>query len=111
MQLLIQQAVLTDFRPIFITLIGVLVVFLGLSFIRQRNQTISFATVLTVSITHLILGGVVFYAESNLVQMSEFTADDITLYLFIAIVVLAIANPIVYRVRNNKRQQRYRYRG
>lgn len=110
MQLLILQSVLTNFRPVFIVMVGILAIFLVLSFLRQGDK-VSFATVLTVSMTHLILAGVLFYTESTLVETINYTADDITLYLFIAIVVLAILNPIVYRLRNNRSKQRYRYRG
>jgi len=110
MQLLIQQTVLTDFRPIFIAILVILGIFLIISLIRQRGDGIfSFGTVLTVSITQLILAGMLFYTESTLVETLEITADDITLYLFIAIVVLAIINPIIYRLRN-RRSSRYRYR-
>lgn len=110
MELLILQDVLTDFRPVFTAMIVILAIFLLISFLRQGDK-VSFGTVLTVSITHLLLGGMLFYTESTLVETIDYTADDITLYLFIAIVVLAIANPIIYRVRNNSSQQRYRYRG
>lgn len=111
MQLLILQTVLTTFRPVFIVMLGILAVFLVLSFIRQGDKGLSFATVLTVSVIHLILVGVLFYTESNLIEVTEFTADNITLYLFIGIIVLAIANPIIYRFRNGRNHQRYRYRG
>jgi len=110
MQLLIQQTVLTDFRPIFIAILVILGIFLIISLIRQRGDGVfSFTTVLTVSITQLILAGMLFYTESTLVETLEIAADDITLYLFIAIVVLAIINPIIYRLRN-RRSSRYRYR-
>jgi len=110
MHLLIQQTVLTDFRPIFITMLVILGIFLIISLIRQRGDGIfSFGTVLTVSITQLILAGMLFYTESMIVETLEITADDITLYFFIAIVVLAIINPIIYRLRN-RRSSRYRYR-
>lgn len=110
MQLLILQNILTNFRPVFTVMIVILAIFLVLSLLRQGDK-VSFGTVLTVSITHLLLGGMLFYTESTLVETIEYTADDITLYLFIAIVVLAILNPVVYRMRNNSSQQRYRYRG
>jgi len=88
----------------------ILGIFLIISLIRQRGDGIfSFGTVLTVSITQLILAGMLFYTESMIVETLEITADDITLYFFIAIVVLAIINPIIYRLRN-RRSSRYRYR-
>ena len=110
MQLLIQQAVLTNFRPIFIVMLAILVIFLILSIIpRGRNSNINFVTVLTVSIIEVIIAAVLIYTENNLVELFEQTADKITLYLFIGIIGLGVVNPIIFRLRN-KGGQRYRYR-
>lgn len=110
MQLLIQQTILTNFRPVFIVMLVVLLVFLVLSILpRGRNSNINFATVLTVSIVEGLIAAVLFYTESTLIEKLEFTADSLTLYLFLAIIALAIANPIVFRYRN-RGGQRYRYR-
>ncbi|HLR88190.1 MAG TPA: hypothetical protein VK042_00540 [Atopostipes sp.] len=110
MQLLIQQTVLTNFRPVFIVLLAILLIFLLLSIIpRGRNSNINFLTVLTVSIVEVVIAAVLFYTESNLVEALGLTPDNITLYLFIAIIVLSVANPIVFRFRNSG-GQRYRYR-
>lgn len=110
MQLLIQQTILTNFRPVFIVMLAVLLVFLGLSILpRGRNSNINFATVLIVSIVEALIAAVLFYTESKLVEALNLTADSITLYLFLAIIVLAIANPFVFRYRN-RGGQRYRYR-
>lgn len=110
MQLLIQQTILTNFRPVFIVMLVVLLVFLVLSILpRSRNSNINFATVLTVSIVEGLIAAVLFYTESTLIEKLEFTADSLTLYLFLAIIALAIANPIVFRYRN-RGGQRYRYR-
>ena len=110
MQLLIQQTILTNFRPVFIVMLVVLLVFLVLSILpRSRNSNINFATVLTVSIVEGLIAAVLFYTESTLIEMLELTADSLTLYLFLAIIALAIANPIVFRYRN-RGGQRYRYR-
>lgn len=88
----------------------VLLVFLVLSILpRSRNSNINFATVLTVSIVEGLIAAVLFYTESTLIEKLEFTADSLTLYLFLAIIALAIANPIVFRYRN-RGGQRYRYR-
>src|SRR5699024_1996521 len=109
MQLLIQQAVLTNFRPIFIVMLAILAIFLILSIIpRGRNSNINFVTVLTVSIIEVVIAAVLFYTESNLVELFEQTPDNLTLYLFIGIIGLGIANPIIFRLRNSG-GQRYRY--
>ena len=111
MQLLIQQAVFTEFRTVFITMIVILAVFLILSLIPQGDSPITYAMVLVVSIVQLILAGILFYTESELIQQLELTADSMTLYLFIAIVILSVANPVIYYFRNRKSQSsRYRYK-
>ena len=92
MQILIQQSLFTDFRPIFIVMVAILAIFLLLSMIPQGDKGVSFGTVLLVSGIHIILGGMLFYTESELIQTLNLTADDLTLYLFIAIMVLSILN-------------------
>lgn len=109
-QLLIQQTVLTNFRPVFIVMLAILLIFLLLSFIpRGRNSNINFMTVLTVSIVEVVIAAVLFYTESNLIEDLGLTADRITLYLFLAILILGVVNPIVFRFRN-RGSSRYRYR-
>lgn len=102
MQVFIQQVLFTDFRPIFIVMVAILAIFLLLSVLPQGNKGITFGTILLVSVIHLILGGMLFYTESELIQTLDLTADDVTLYFFIAIVVLSILNPIVYYFRNRR---------
>lgn len=102
MQILIQQSLFTDFRPIFIVMVAILAIFLLLSMIPQGDKGVSFGTVLLVSGIHIILGGMLFYTESELIQTLNLTADDLTLYLFIAIMVLSILNPILYYFRNRR---------
>lgn len=111
MQLLIQQAVFTEFRTVFIAMIVILAIFLILSLIPQGDSPITYAMVLVVSIVQFILGSLLFYTESELIQQLELTADSLTLYLFIAIVILSVANPVIYYFRNRKRpSSRYRYK-
>lgn len=108
---LLQQAVLTDFRSAFILMIAILLVFLVLSLMGGgQNRGMSFGTILTVSITHFLIAAILFYTESNLVEKLEATPDRITLYLFIGILLLTIANPLIYKLRNKSTSSRYRYR-
>lgn len=110
MQLLIQQAVLTEFRPVFVWMLIIAFIFLVLSLVpRGRNSKINFMTVMTVSIIEIIVAGMLLFTENNLVETLEMTADSITLYLFIGILVLSIINPILFRKRNSD-TQRYRYK-
>lgn len=110
-KLIIQQAVLTDFRPVFILMLVILLVFFVLSFIGGgSNRKITMGMTLTVSITHLLIAGILFFTESNLSEKLDYTADNITLYLFVATIILAIINPIIYKLRNKNTSSRYRYR-
>lgn len=106
-----QQTVLTDFRPVFILMLGILIIFFILSLIGSgQNRGISFGMILTVSIIQFLVAGVLFYIESNLVENLNLTADNITLYMFVAILVLSIVNPLIYKLRAKNTSSRYRYR-
>lgn len=110
MQLLIQQAILTEFRPAFFIMLAIAFIFFVLSLVpRGRNSNISLVTVLAVSIIQVLIGGTLLFVENNLVETFEMTADSVTLYLFIGVLVFSIVNPILFRSRN-KSNQRYRYR-
>lgn len=109
MNLLIQQAAFTDFRPVFILMLVILGVFFLLSLFRDgERRGITFTLVLTVSIVEILIAMMIFFAESNLVETYEFVPDSITLYLFIGIILLGVVNPLVYKLRN-KASSRYRY--
>lgn len=109
---IVQQAVFTDFRPVFILMLAILLVFFVLSLIGGgQNSGVPFSTVLSVSITHLLIAAILFYTESQLVESLEATPDNITLYMFIGILILTIVNPLIYKLRNkNRSSSRYRYR-
>lgn len=111
MQIIIQQAVLTEFRPVFLMMLFIGLIFLVLSFIpRGRRSNINLTTVLTVSIIQAILAGILLYTESGLARSFEIIADSMTLYLFVGILVLSIINPILFRSRNSgKKRYRYKY--
>ena len=109
MNLFIQQAVLTHFRPVFILMLVILSVFLFLTLFKDgERRGITFSLVLTVSIIEIITATMIFFAESNLVETFELVPDDVTLYLFIGIILLGVVNPLVYKLRN-KTSSRYRY--
>jgi uncharacterized membrane protein YcaP (DUF421 family) len=110
-ELLVQQATFTGFRPAFIVLLVISLIFLGLSIIPTgRNSQLNFLTIVIVSVINVIVTAVLFFTESEMVQTLALAADDVTLYLFIAILVVSIANPFLFRLRNrNGSRNRYRY--
>lgn len=104
-----QQAIFIEFRPIFLMMLLISVLFLILSVIpRSRNSNLNFVTVLTVSLIQIILAGTLLYIESNIAKNFELLADRLTVYLFLGILILSIINPIIFRSRN-KEKNRYRY--
>ncbi len=110
MQLLIQQSVLTNFRPVFTIMLVIALVFFVRSVIPQgRNSPIHFATVLTVSIIEGFIAIALFYTESQLVETFDLSADSLTMYLFFGIILFSVLNPVVFKLRN-RQTNRYRYR-
>lgn len=109
MNFFIQQAVFTDFRPVFILMLVILSVFFFLSLFRDgERRGITFSLVLTISIIEILIATMIFFAESSIVETYELVPDSITLYLFIGIILLGVVNPLVYKLRN-KTSSRYRY--
>lgn len=110
MNLLIQQTAFTDFRPVFILMLVILLVFFILSLFRDgERRGINFNLILTVSIVEILIAALIFFTESNLVETYNLEPDNITLYLFIGVILLGVVNPLVYKLRN-KASSRYRYR-
>lgn len=112
MDFLLNAEVFSEFRPLFI----VLLIFLGLFFIislvpKSANTKITFATVLTVSLTHLIIAGTLLVTENWFLSEFQLDGDSVTFLLFVAVIVLAIANPIIYKLRNkNNKRSSYSFR-
>jgi len=101
--------VFTQLRPVFIVIVAILLVFLVLSLIeRSQSSGVSLFAIGSVSVTSLLIGTALLIMENQIVNDMGLTGDSLTLYLYIAILVLSIANPIVYRQRN-KRKTRYRF--
>lgn len=106
---IINMEVFTEFRLVFIVILAILGIFLILSLIpKGRNVVVTFFSVLTVSITHLLIATSLLVTENFFLDSYNLDGDAITFYLYLGIVVLAIVNPIVYKVRN-KRSKRNSY--
>jgi hypothetical protein len=111
MDFLLNAEVFSEFRPIFIMLLIFLGVFLVLSLIpRSSNTKITFFTVLTVSITHALIAGALLVTENWFLGEFQLDGDPMTFGLFVGVIVLAIANPIIYKVRNKNRRSMYSFR-
>lgn len=102
--------VLIDFRLLFGALVIALVALLLVTiFTRNSRQSMSFTTNLMISIVLLVFSVLTIVTENRVLALTEMTGDRITFYLFIASLVLGVANPIVHKILH-KRSRSYRYR-
>lgn len=104
--------VFTQFRLVF----GLILVFLGLFFIlsvlpKGHDATVTLFSVIAVSVTHALIAVTLIVTENMFLEDFSMEGDSITFYMFLAILVLAIINPIVYKLRNKpKRRGSYSFR-
>lgn len=111
MDFLFNTEVFSEFRPLFI----ILLVFLGIFFLislvpKGANTKVTFFTVLTVSITHLVMAGALLVTENWFLSEFQLDGDSITFALFVGVVILAILNPVIYKLRNRNRRSSYSFR-
>lgn len=104
--------VFTQFRLVF----GLILLFLGLFFIlsvlpKGRDVTVTFFSVLAVSITHSLIAVALIWTEGVFLDSFSLSGDSITFYMFLAILALSIINPVVYKLKNKtKRKSSYSFR-
>lgn len=97
----------TQFRLVFGVILAILVLFLILSLIpKGRDTMITFFSVLAISITHLAIATALLIVENSFLEDFTLDGDQMTFYMFIGILVLAILNPVVYKLRNKSRRRR-----
>lgn len=112
MDFLFNAEVFSEFRPVFIVLLTFLILFFFISLVpKGRDTKITFFTVLTVSVTHAIIAGTLLVTENWFLDEFDLSGDSVTFYLFVGVILLAVLNPIVYKLRNrNSRKSNYRFR-
>lgn len=112
MDFLFNAEVFSEFRPIFIVLLAFLTLFFFISLIpKERDTKISFFTVLIVSITHATIAGTLLVTENWFLEEFSLDGDQVTFLLFLGVILLAVLNPIIYKLRNrNSRKSSYRFR-
>ncbi|WP_277630509.1 hypothetical protein [Atopococcus tabaci] len=99
----------TQMRPVFMVIAAILVVFTILALIeRSQSSGVSLFAIGSVSVTGLLTATALLVVENQILEKMGWTGDPVTLYFYLAIVVLAIANPLIYRFRN-KRKKRYTF--
>ncbi|WP_028274980.1 hypothetical protein [Atopococcus tabaci] len=99
----------TQMRPVFMVIAAILVVFTILALIeRSQSSGVSLFAIGSVSVTGLLTATALLVVENQILEEMGWTGDPVTLYFYLAIVVLSIANPLIYRFRNN-RKKRYTF--
>ncbi|MCP3738133.1 hypothetical protein [Rossellomorea sp. BNER] len=91
----------TLLRPIFITfLIVSLILFLIVILPRTKNKRINGFTVTSLSIISILISAQVLFYDGVIVDELNLGGDAVSFYMFLAIVVFSILNPIIYFVRH-----------
>lgn len=97
--------VFTEFRLVFMIILVILGLFFIFSLVpKGRNAMVTFFSVLTVSITHVIISTSLLVVENFFLDSFNLDGDSLTFYLYLGIVVLAVLNPIIYKIRNKGRK-------
>lgn len=96
----------TQMRPVFMVIAAILVVFTILALIeRSQSSGVSLFAIGSVSVTGLLTATALLVVENQILEEMGWTGDPVTLYFYLAIVVLSIANPLIYRFRNNQKKR------
>ena len=98
--------VFTQFRLVF----GLILIFMALFFVlsilpKGRDVIVTFFSVLAVSVTHALIAIAMIVTENVFLEDFSLEGDSITFYMFLAILVLAIINPVVYKLRNKSKSR------
>ncbi|GEK91097.1 hypothetical protein [Alkalibacterium kapii] len=98
--------VFTQFRLVFGLILFILGLFLVLSILPKRRDTnVTFFSVLIVSITHAAVAIALIITENMFLENLSLEDDSITFYMFLGILLLAVLNPIVYKLRNKTKRR------
>ncbi|WP_018658971.1 hypothetical protein [Allofustis seminis] len=102
---------MTDFRILFAGIVILLVILLVASFVTRNNRTgISFATNITSALILMIIAILTMVTENRMLVLTDLKGDRLTFYMFLASVILGIANPILYKIMHKRsRSRRYRF--
>lgn len=111
MDFLLNAEVFSEFRLIFILLLIFLGIFFFISLVPKRgNSQITFFTILSISISHIVIAGALLVTENWFLDEFQLDGDPVTFGMFVGVVLLGIINPIVYKLRNRNRRSSYSFR-
>ncbi|HAJ70427.1 MAG: hypothetical protein ACTHVM_05495 [Alkalibacterium gilvum] len=98
--------VFTQFRLVFGLILIILGLFLILSILpKGRDAVVTFFSVLVVSITHASVAIALIITENMFLEKLSLEGDSLTFYMFLGILILAILNPIIYKLRNKSKRR------
>ncbi|TVP89637.1 hypothetical protein [Alkalibacterium sp.] len=98
--------IFTQFRLVFGLILAVLLVFTLLSLLpKSQSTSVTFFSVLSISLSHLIIGTALIIVENTFLEDFTLDGDSLTFYMYLGIVGLAVLNPIIYKLRNKRRQR------
>lgn len=98
--------IFTQFRLVFGLILAVLLVFALLSLLPKSQGTgVTFFSVLSISVSHLLIGTALIIVENTFLEDFTLDGDPLTFFMYLGIVGLAILNPIIYKLRNKRRKR------
>ncbi|MER2063657.1 MAG: hypothetical protein ABS873_03340, partial [Alkalibacterium sp.] len=98
--------VFTQFRLIFGLILIFLALFLVLSILpKGRDAIVTFFSVVAVSVTHALIAIALIITENMFLGEFALEGDSVTFYMFLAILALAVINPVVYKLRNKPKRR------
>lgn len=98
--------VFTEFRLVFIIILAILGLFFIFSLVpKGRTPMVTLFSVLTVSLTHAVIATSLLVVENFFLDSFELDGDSVTFYLYLGIILLAVLNPIIYKIRNKGRKK------
>ena len=93
----------TLLRPIFFTiLIAIFLLFLIVLFSKPQHKLVNGFSITGLSFFSILIAAQLLYYEGIIVDEINLGGDEVSTYMFIAIVALGFLNPIIYIARNQK---------
>lgn len=90
-------------RPIFIAFIIILIALLCI-IIFQKKQLANLFSVISISLISFTISAITLYSSGYIIDEYGLRGDEISFFMFIAIVGISLVNVIVYLTKNRVRK-------
>lgn len=90
---------LAVFRPVFITMISVLLLLVILILFKKKWKQLNGFTVISISLICLIVGAINIWQEGIVVDEFNLVGDAVSFVMFLVIVVLSFLNPVLFSIK------------